>query len=350
MKVIAVTTQWKHHNLPSSPDYIINYINYAKVIKLNEAYTPLQELGKLKKEFNKLFLKVSGMGGYGNHYFLKEMKTVRKTFLRKYLVHFFAGENSYKFFPFFNLRNKVVATFHQPPELFHRFVRRNKDSHFKKLDGIILTTRKSIDFFKNYIDESRIFFLPLPIDTNTFKPVKKDKNEKKVCLFLGTWLRDFKTMNEVIKLLRDKKEIEFQLVTWEQNRKFFDPSLNNMKFFVDISFAEYINKLQRADALVLPLQTATSNLTILEAMSVGLPIITTDVGGVRDYINDSFAILKKKGDAKGIAEAVVDLLSNESLRKEFGKKARKHAIDNFDFSVVSEKLKDIYRKLGVTQL
>ncbi len=350
MKVVAVTTQWGHHNIVSSPDYITNYINYAKVIKLNEAYSPLQEFGELQKKLNKLLLRVSGMGGYGNHYFFKEMEAIRRTFLGKYLVHFFAGENAYKFFPYFNMRNMAIATFHQPTELFHQFVREGKDSHFRKLDGILVTTRKSIDFFNKYIDGSRIFFLPLPVDTNTFKPVKKDRNEKKICLFSGTWLRDFKTMNEVIKLLHDKKEIEFQLVTWEQNRKFFDPSLKNMKFFVDIPFAEYLNKLQSADALVLPLQTATSNLAILESMSAGLPIITTDVGGVRDYINDSFAILKKKGDAKGIADAVVDLLSNESLLKASGKKARKHAVDNFDFSVVSEKLKNIYRKLGATQL
>ncbi len=70
---------------------------------------------------------------------------------------------------------------------------------------------------------------------------------------------------------------------------------------------------------------------MLEALSVGMPVISTDcpIGGARETITDGVnGILVPVGDSDALAESIIRLLSDERLAKEIGANAREIIDDN----------------------
>jgi glycogen synthase len=57
-----------------------------------------------------------------------------------------------------------------------------------------------------------------------------------------------------------------------------------------------------------------------EAMSLGIPVIGTDVGGITEQItNDKTRLVVKPGNSKALAEAIVKLMTSQALRSKLGK-------------------------------
>lgn len=81
-------------------------------------------------------------------------------------------------------------------------------------------------------------------------------------------------------------------------------------------------------------------LVILEAMASGLPIISTDVGGVKDVLGDC-GILIPEGDKEEYKKALKRLIDDKALRKEFGERAYNNAA-KFDSSIIAQEYTDVY--------
>jgi len=85
---------------------------------------------------------------------------------------------------------------------------------------------------------------------------------------------------------------------------------------------------------------------IVEYMAMGKPAIGTDVGGIRDIIqNGVTGFLVHPGDPALLAEKINFLLKNPVFRAEMGKKARIAAEDRFAMPVWVDRIMDIYDRL-----
>jgi len=83
--------------------------------------------------------------------------------------------------------------------------------------------------------------------------------------------------------------------------------------------------------------------TVLEAMALELPIISTNVGGVPELIEDGHCgLLAPVGDADALAGAVLSLLRDKPLRQQYGRAARDRIEEKFDFSKRVRILEDYY--------
>lgn len=69
--------------------------------------------------------------------------------------------------------------------------------------------------------------------------------------------------------------------------------------------------------------------TVIEAMSCGIPVIATDVGGVKEALDEQSGFLCKPKDAQEIGNKVITLLQNPTLRNKMSLHARQRVIDNF---------------------
>ena len=76
------------------------------------------------------------------------------------------------------------------------------------------------------------------------------------------------------------------------------------------------------DVFVLPSFAEGTPNAIIEAMSNGLPIIASDVGGVRDVIGDDAGVLVPAGNSEALSAAIVRLAQDSELRKRMGDAAR----------------------------
>lgn len=81
--------------------------------------------------------------------------------------------------------------------------------------------------------------------------------------------------------------------------------------------------LAKADVFVLPSYNEGLPMSILEAMSWGLPIITTPVGGIPELVTHSKnGLLVNPGDIQQLSEAMKSLIENDKLRLSLGSNAR----------------------------
>jgi len=87
--------------------------------------------------------------------------------------------------------------------------------------------------------------------------------------------------------------------------------------------------------------------TVLEVMACGLCAISTDVGGIRDLVDDrTTALLTASDDAAGIASAVRELLSDPSLAGRLSSRGRRK-VENLDWPVVLDEWESLlFRATG----
>ena len=84
-----------------------------------------------------------------------------------------------------------------------------------------------------------------------------------------------------------------------------------------------------ADFAVLPsMWEEPAGLTVIEAMSTGLPVITTNSGGIPEYVTCecAFLINRDKNICAAIANKIELLVTNKELRIKMGNKGRKNAL------------------------
>ncbi len=93
--------------------------------------------------------------------------------------------------------------------------------------------------------------------------------------------------------------------------------------------------------MVLPLKDATANNAVLEAMGCGLPMVVTDVGSTRDYVNEECAALMPIMMLAKWAEGVVDLLDAPGELKRMSNAAGEQAA-KFAWPKVVAQLNSIY--------
>lgn len=86
--------------------------------------------------------------------------------------------------------------------------------------------------------------------------------------------------------------------------------------------------------------------SVLEAMSAGVPVIATDVGGVPEIIkNEETGILIPPKNPEAIAEAIYHLYTNHSLREKLAMAGRKHVEQNFSLDSMVSKIESIFEQL-----
>lgn len=84
--------------------------------------------------------------------------------------------------------------------------------------------------------------------------------------------------------------------------------------------------------------------SILEAMSVGLPVIASNVGDINCMINDSNGFLIKPENINDIINSLNVLMESETLRKEFGSNSRKLFTQKFTINKMIDEMEGLYLK------
>jgi glycosyltransferase involved in cell wall biosynthesis len=106
--------------------------------------------------------------------------------------------------------------------------------------------------------------------------------------------------------------------------------------------------LAGATIFVLPSYVEGMPMALLEAMSWGLPVIATPVGGVPEIVTHEVdGLLVPPGDVEALAAAVARLMSEPQLRERLGRAARETVATRFSLDSAVERLLGIYRRFGI---
>ena len=104
--------------------------------------------------------------------------------------------------------------------------------------------------------------------------------------------------------------------------------------------------LAHGDVFVLPSHNEGLPVSLLEAMSWGLPVISTVVGGIPQLVRDGQdGLLINPGDREGLAQALLLLGGDSSLRRRMGEAARARVNETFSKNKVLPRLQAVYAEL-----
>ncbi len=90
--------------------------------------------------------------------------------------------------------------------------------------------------------------------------------------------------------------------------------------------------LRAFDIFALPSRREGVPLAILEALSSGLPVVATSVGGVPEVIDDTVGLLAPRENPQLFADALTTLLDDRVTRNEMARNARGRAVQDYSFS------------------
>jgi len=261
------------------------------------------------------------------------------------IIHYLDGEHSAQYLPrvwktLGKTRPKLIATYHQPPELLDKLIDKRM---IPMLDCITVVSTEQIPFFAKLTDEKRVRLILHGIDTDFFKPTAYQKrNDEFRCITVGHYLRDFGVLCEVARRLIPYRNIEFHIVSSYAEGL---GGLPNVRVYSGIGDSELLRLYQQSDALFLPLVQSTANNALLEGIACGLPVLSTYLPSVKEYLPGEEAILVKNNDPRLFIESILYLLSNITDCKRMAKAARKRA-EKLDWRNIGPKYEDIYSSVG----
>ena len=104
--------------------------------------------------------------------------------------------------------------------------------------------------------------------------------------------------------------------------------------------------MSAASVVVLPSESEALPTVLLEAAAAGCPVVASDVGGVREIVDDgATGLLVPPQDEKALATALVRILSDPELGERMGHAARAKAESQFSIAIQAKRTLEVYRQL-----
>lgn len=120
----------------------------------------------------------------------------------------------------------------------------------------------------------------------------------------------------------------------------------NVIFTGRVERKKLIQLYQGASVHVLPSVYEGLPTVLLEAMSCGLPVVATNIGGTRDVISSNEnGLLVPPRSPDDLATKILMLLDDEALRKRLGHNARETVLRNFTWDLVADHFSNLYSKI-----
>lgn len=104
--------------------------------------------------------------------------------------------------------------------------------------------------------------------------------------------------------------------------------------------------LEESDVFFLPSYTEGMPMSVLDAMGYGLPIVATNVGGIPRIVHEGEnGFMREPGDTAGFADALIQILTDNALRSNFGEESLKIVKSRYSLEKHIESLEKVYRLL-----
>jgi len=240
----------------------------------------------------------------------------------------------------------IIGTIHLPPDQWTPQMLQN----LKRLSSATILYHRDIDFFESFVGVGRVKFVHYGVDTQFFYPAPQNVKMERRILFAGHYLRNTAMLHRVIdKLSYLHPDLRFDLLVPEHARtaegllKLHEhPSVTWHK---NLSDEELRQLYQQSYILLLPMNSSGANTAVVESMACGLPIVTTDVGGIRDYGGGEIYPIVSNDDDTSMISLVEKYLSEPDWRNKVSQDICDFATQELDWNVVAQKHLNAYREL-----
>lgn len=220
-------------------------------------------------------------------------------------------------------------------------IKRRERKLFSSASGIIVASRKMCQNISKIhgVPETRISVIPNQVLTEIFRPGVTESSPNRIC-FVGR----FTEQKNILSLVEACFGIDLMLVLIGDGLLRDEIRTAGCVHDVRVKFLGILPHTE------LPVQLCMSTIyahvsfyegsppkSLLEAMSCGLPVIGSNVGGINDVIRHGENGWLSGTSPKEIREAIQTVMSDAGLRKRMGRNARQTIIETYSLAKTVEK-------------
>lgn len=211
---------------------------------------------------------------------------------------------------------------------------------------------------KDFLIQSRISYdKKIKVIYNGIEPTKTKANlfnSKEVVIGTVATLLPLKGIQFLIEALpgviREFPEAKLEIIGEGPYKKKLQQKTKKMKLLKHVKFLGFSpdveKELAKMDLYVQPSLSESFGLAIIQAMSVGLPIIATRTGGIPEVVTEEKSgILVEPANPKQLREAIIKVLRDKTLAKRIGEMARKEAMVRFNLKDMIQELENTYEEV-----
>ncbi len=193
--------------------------------------------------------------------------------------------------------------------------------------------------------------LPNPIDTDLFRPNTHPKIEDSFRIVTAGDMGPRKGTDLLFKALHFLlPKLPWSLTVFGEtsNRKIYSRWLDDPEFSSRVSLPgrvtqeELVKAYSSSNLYVVCSRIETANVSMLQAMACGVPVVTTRCDAPESLIEDSVGLSVERDNSKSLAQGILEVATNR--RRYDPKKLRKFVEERYSKQVVAGMVLDAYRK------
>jgi N-acetyl-alpha-D-glucosaminyl L-malate synthase BshA len=211
----------------------------------------------------------------------------------------------------------------------------------------------------NYVCEKPIEVIPNFIDTNIYKPNGVPDFRKHIApdgekvLVHTSNFRVVKRVTDAIRIFEKvQQEVPTRLVLVGDgpDRSECERLCRQLHLCDKVKFLGkqegLVEILNSSDIFLIPSQSESFGLAALEAMSCGLPVVSSSVGGLPELVrHNGTGYIAEIGDIDRMAKYTIELLTNQKKYNLFSKNSRDRAVNEFDKSKIIPLYENYYKEV-----
>jgi glycosyltransferase involved in cell wall biosynthesis len=228
----------------------------------------------------------------------------------------------------------------------HDWMLKKMQLEFEYADNIFVCSQLAKKtLVENGINESKIFVNYLGIDLNKFKFQQKTSSNKFKFLHVSN-MSPVKGLHYIIEAFNELNKIYENCELWlvgplpkEKILQKMIYSNSSIKYFQAVPEHELVEFYHQCDIFVHPSLSDGWGMTVLQAMSTGLPVVVSDMTGSSEIVtNDYNGWIVKSRDVKELYEIMEFTLSNKNKLLSMGKNANKTVHENYTWQDYGNRL------------
>jgi len=276
---------------------------------------------------------------------------------------------------------RLAAVVSGVPVRIHTFHGHIFENYFGKLQaGIFLFIERTLALFSTYIivvsraqkediskvykiaPERKIMVVPLGLELDRLASINshagKFRGELGVneeCVLIGIIgrlvpVKNHRMFLDVCKRLSDSTsgtDIRYVIIGGGDQRNFLETRAQELGIDKKVIFCgwkeEVADVYADLDIVVLTSLNEGTPVALIEALAAGKPVVSTDVGGVKDVVEEGInGYLVASGDTEAFAERLKELVADASKRAEFGRSGRLKVVREYSKARLVKDMEELY--------
>ena len=240
----------------------------------------------------------------------------------------------------------------------NRWYRWSLENKIRQFAAVVVVSQQEREWMvARGVPDDRLHVIPCGAPTTLFVPPRQERTGE-VRFVIACRLADEKGCRESILAFADvalhRDDVSLDIYGDGPERRALEEIVDSrgldgrVKFHGYVSETTLVAAFPECDVLLQhSLRREGSPVSIVEAMSCGLPVVATAIGGTVDQVVEGGAtgFLVAEGDIAAMSRAMLRLVEDAALRARLGANARKRAVESFDSALMTNRLQQVPRRL-----